>query len=142
MQTLPLERVDLEKDVKHLFQELEAMESQRNKEKEDFEEAKKEMDQAIAALEEAVKVLGGATKDHEEGTLLQAKVDLSEGFAERTAEAQALQHAVELGERFLGKGDALFLRRVLTGEVPKADWKKLNRMATFKMAYKARSFKI
>ena len=120
MQTLPLERVDLEKDVKHLFQELEAMESQRNKEKEDFEEAKKEMDQAIAALEEAVKVLGGATKDHEEGTLLQAKVDLSEGFAERTAEAQALQHAVELGERFLGKGDALCLRRVLTGEVPKA----------------------
>ena len=100
------------------------------------------MDQAIAALEKAVKVLGEATKDHKEGTLLQAKVDLSEGFAERTAEAQALQHAVELGERFLGKGDALFLRRVLTGEVPKADWKKLNRKATFKMAYKARSFKI
>jgi len=139
---LTTERVDLEKDVKSLFQELEAMESQRNKEKEDFEEAKKEMDQAIAALEKAVKVLGTATKDHKEGTLLQAKVDLSEGFAERTAEAQALQHAVELGERFLGKGDALFLRRVLTGEVPKADWKKLNRKATFKMAYKARSFKI
>jgi len=139
---LTTERVDLEKDVKSLFQELEAMESQRNKEKEDFEEAKKEMDQAIAALEKAVDVLGTATKDHKEGTLLQAKVDLSEGFAERTAEAQALQHAVELGERFLGKGDALFLRRVLTGEVPKADWKKLNRKATFKMAYKARSFKI
>merc|ERR1719240_2359034 len=65
-----------------------------------------------------------------------------EGFAERTAEAMALQHAVELGERFLGKGDALFLRRVLTGEVPKADWKTLNRKATFKMSYKARSFKI
>merc|ERR1712083_1134437 len=77
-----------------------------------------------------------------EGTLLQANADLSEGFAERSAEAASLQQAVELGERFLGKGDALFLRRVLTGEVPKADWKKLNRKATFKMAYKARSFKI
>jgi len=34
------------------------------------------------------------------------------------------------------------LTRVLGGEVPKADWKKLNRKAGFKMAYKARSFKI
>ena len=45
-------------------------------------------------------------------------------------------------DSFLGKGDALFSRRVLTGEVPKADWKKLNRKATFKMTYKARPFKI
>jgi hypothetical protein len=139
---LTSERVDLEKEIKGLLQELESMEAQRDKEQEDFEQAKKEMDQAIAALEKAVKVLATATADHKEGTLLQAKVDLSEGFAARTAEAAALQYAVELGERFLGKGDALFLRRVLTGEVPKADWKKLNRKATFKMAYKARSFKI
>jgi len=34
------------------------------------------------------------------------------------------------------------LKRVLLGDVPKVDWKKLNRKATFKMAYKARSFKI
>ena len=61
------------------------------------------MNQAIAALEKAVDVLDKATEDHKEGTLLQAKVDLTEGFAQRTAEAQALQHAVELGERFLGK---------------------------------------
>jgi peptidoglycan hydrolase CwlO-like protein len=139
---LTSERVDLEKEIKGLLQELEAMEAQRNKERADFEEAEKEMNQAIAALGKAVRVLGKATEDHKEGTLLQAKVDLSEGFAERAAEAAALQQAVELGERFLGKGDALFLRRVLTGEVPKADWKKLNRKATFKMAYKARSFKI
>ena len=49
MQTLSLEHVDPEKDAKNLFQELEAMESQRNKEKEDFEEAKEDMDQAIVA---------------------------------------------------------------------------------------------
>merc|ERR1719174_754558 len=36
----------------------------------------------------------------------------------------------------------MFLQRVLLGDVPKVDWKKLNRKATFKMAYKARSFKI
>jgi len=139
---LTSERTDLEKEIKVLLQDLEAMEAQRNKENEDFQDAAKEMNQAIAALDKAVTVLGKATEDHKEGTLLQAHTGLSEGFAERTAEAASLQQAVELGERFLGKGDALFLRRVLTGEVPKADWKKLNRKATFKMAYKARSFKI
>merc|ERR1719293_319367 len=59
------------------------------------------------------------------------------------AERQAsLKQAAELGERFLSKADATFLKRVLLGDVPKVDWKKLNRKATFKMAYKARSFKI
>merc|ERR1740138_336067 len=129
-------------EIKDLFQELETMKAQREKEHADFEEAEKEMTQAIDALDEAVEVLDEATADHKEGTLLQAKTEQTLGFAERSAQAAALQHAVELGERFLGKGDALFLRRVLTGEVPKADWKKLNRKATFKMAYKARSFKI
>jgi len=49
---------------------------------------------------------------------------------------------VEMGKRYLSKGDAEFLERVLTGEVPEVDWKKLNRKATFKMKYKARSGKI
>merc|ERR1719230_2520601 len=54
----------------------------------------------------------------------------------------ALKSAVELGDRFLDKADSTFLRRLLLGDVPNVDWKKLNRKATFKMAYKARSFKI
>jgi len=54
----------------------------------------------------------------------------------------ALKHAAELGDRFLDKADSFFLKRLLSGDVPKVDWKKLNRKATFKMAYKARSFKI
>jgi len=139
---LTSERADLEKQVKSLFQDLEGMDAQREQEKSDFNQAAKEMNQAITALQKAVDVLGKATAAHKSGTLLQSKVDLSEGFAERTAEAVSLQQAVELGERFLDKSDALFLRRVLTGEVPTADWKKLNRKADFKMAYKARSFKI
>jgi len=139
---LTSERADLEKQVKSLFQDLEAMDAQRKQEKSDYDQAAKEMNQAITALKKAVDVLGKATAAHKSGTLLQSRVDLSEGFAERTAEAVSLQQAVELGERFLDKSDALFLRRVLTGEVPTADWKKLNRKADFKMAYKARSFKI
>merc|ERR1711915_456145 len=44
----------------------------------------------------------------------------------------------------MGKGDAIFLARLLVGDVghddpPKQDWKKLNRKADFKMKYKARS---
>jgi hypothetical protein len=47
-----------------------------------------------------------------------------------------------LGKHFLTHGDFVFLQRLLNGEVPEVDWKKLNRKATFKMNYKARSFKI
>merc|ERR1719443_1068752 len=65
---------------------------------------------------------------------------LQEG--ERTEASMALQRAVEMGKRYLSKGDALFLERVLSAEVPEVDWKKLNRKATFKMKYKARSGKI
>merc|ERR1719293_358300 len=67
---------------------------------------------------------------------------LNGGMAAYAEHQASLRHAVELGERFLSKADATFLKRVLLGDVPTVDWKKLNRKATFKMAYKARSFKI
>merc|ERR1719253_1207357 len=63
-------------------------------------------------------------------------------MAELAQHQASLKSAVELGEKFLDKADALFLKRLLLGDVPNVDWKKLNRKATFKMSYKARSFKI
>ena len=68
------------------------------------------MTHAVDALKEAMEVLGEAIEDHKEGTLLQAKIEQTVGCADRSAQAAALQHAVQLGERFL---DALFLRLVL-----------------------------
>merc|ERR1719380_204393 len=103
------------------------------------------MTQAKNALKSAIDTLGKATKDHKEGVLLAVRAGLR-GAAENggmaaLAERQAsLKQAADLGERFLSKADATFLKRVLLGDVPDVDWKKLNRKATFKMAYKARSF--
>jgi len=134
---LTTERVDLEKEIKSLNQELESLEAQRKQEKEDFEAAKEEMELTIEALGEAIDVMTKATGGG--GDLLQVKAGLGEGFSDRVKAANMLQKATELGEKFLSKGDALFLTRVLGGEVPKADWKKLNRKADFKMAYKHRS---
>merc|ERR1719506_1914883 len=105
------------------------------------------MNQAISALKSAIDTLDEATKDHKEGVLLAVRARLQGasnigGMAALAQHQAALKQAVELGDRFLEKTDAMFLRRMLLGEVPKVDWKKLNRKATFKMAYKARSFKI
>merc|ERR1719262_1579302 len=105
------------------------------------------MTKAIAALEGAIDTLEEATKEHKEGVLLAVRARLrgaseNGGMAELAQHQASLKHAVELGERFLAKADATFLKRVLLGDVPAVDWKKLNRKATFKMAYKARSFKI
>merc|ERR1719453_2213472 len=122
------ERKDLEAEIEKLNTEIEASNAMRSKENEDFLAAKDEMEKAIAALESAIDVLGGATEDHREG------VFTSIGFE--------LRRAVQLGSNFLSEQDTRFLEQVLDGEVPDVDWKKLNRKATFKMKYKARSLKI
>merc|ERR1719311_595119 len=122
------ERKDLEAEIEKLNTEIETATDMRKKENEDFLAAKDEMEKAIAALEKAVEVLGDATLIQKEGLLTSVGFDL--------------RRAVELGQNFLSEQDARFLEQVLDGQVPKADWKKLNRKATFKMKYKARSTKI
>merc|ERR1719161_983097 len=134
------ERGTLTKELADLNAEIEAAKDLRDKQNSDFLEAEDEMKKAIVALEKAIETMKEATKGHEEGTFVQ--LDQSEGFAARTEDAKMLEQAVDLGEKFLSKFDALFLRRVLTGDVPDVDWKKLNRKATFKMKYKMRSGKI
>merc|ERR1719487_2060784 len=122
------ERKDLEAEIEKLNTEIETATDMRNKENEDYLAAKDEMEKAIAALEKAIEVLGDATADHKEGVFTSVGFDL--------------RRAVAIGQNFLSEQDARFLENVLDGQVPKADWKKLNRKATFKMKYKARSTKI
>jgi len=139
---LTTERVDLEKEIAELTSSIETATAQREKENTDFKNAEAEMTDAIEALTKALEVLKTATDDHKTGVLAEVKAKVGQRAEQAAKEASVLQHAVTLGDRFLGKGDAFFLRRTLLGEVPTADWKKLNRKATFKMSYKARSFKI
>merc|ERR1719265_840927 len=87
-------------------------------------------------------VLGEATKDHKKGVLMAVHTRLNQGMESLQEQQLNLNHAVKLGEKFLDKVDATFLRRLLTADVPNVNWKKLNRKANFKMSYKARSFKI
>jgi predicted nucleic acid-binding Zn-ribbon protein len=122
------ERGDLTSQLAALNADLEKAADIRAKEHEDFLAAKDEMEKAIAALEKAVDVLGKGTEGTEEGTLLATKFDL--------------RKVVDLGRNMLSDKDAKFLEKVLDGETPDVDWKKLNRKATFKMKYKGRSFKI
>jgi len=144
---LTSERSDLEKEIAGLMSDMETATATRKKENADFQDAEDEMKNAIAALKSAIETLGTATKDHKDGVLLAVRSGLqgaaaNGGMAKLAQHQESLKQAVELGQRFLGKADAMFLQRVLLGDVPKVDWKKLNRKATFKMAYKARSFKI
>jgi len=134
------ERGTLTKELEEVNSEIEEATTLREKERDDFASASTEMNQAITALASAISTLNDATSAHKEGELVQ--LGEGEGFSARVAEAKSLERAVQLGEKFLTKGDSVFLRRLLTGDVPNVDWKKLNRKATFKMSYKARSFKI
>jgi len=138
---LTTERVDLEKEIAGMSADLEQAKALRDRENQDFNSAKAEMSQAKAALASGMKVLGEATKDHK-GSLMSFKNELNGGLSSMEAESASLNKAVELGDRFLDKADGLFLRRLLTGDVPARDEKKLRRKADFKMSYKARSTKI
>lgn len=140
---LTSERVDLEKEIAGLTEDIETAEAMRAKEHEDYLAAKDELEKAKAALEEAISVLeeatGGASFLSLEGRRG------GEGAEASAAQGEALANAIEVGERFLSKGDSVFLRRLLTGDVPDAptkDWEKLNKKADFKMKYEARSGKI
>lgn len=147
---LTSERSDLEKEVNGLQRDIETSTALRKQEEVDYKAATSEMEKAIKALETAVKVLGEATKDSKAAGLVSLRSHIShvalehesQGFASRVEEANELERAVTVGSKWLKKGDALFLQRLLSGEVPKADWKKLNRKADFKMKYKERSGKI
>jgi chromosome segregation ATPase len=134
------ERVDLEKELGEINAAIESATALRKKENEEFLSAEEEMKQAVAAMEKAIIVLKEATASKEQGSFVQAKSDMT--YSMRKAESESLARAAELGARVLTAGDALFLKRLLAGDVPKADWKKLNRKATFKSSYKARSGKI
>mmetsp|Transcript_59398 Transcript_59398/g.173783 ORF Transcript_59398/g.173783 Transcript_59398/m.173783 type:complete len:728 (-) Transcript_59398:75-2258(-) len=138
------ERTDLEKEISGLNQDIDTAEALRAQEHEQFLAAEEEMLQALTALNKALTLLGDVTGRYSTGTLLaqRSSTQLSEGFAARVQDATDLEFAAKLGSRMLSAGDAVFLRRLLTGDVPTPDWKKLNRQATFKMSYKARSDKI
>merc|ERR1719486_1211359 len=121
------ERKDLEAEIEKLNTEIETATDMRKKENEDFLAAKDEMEKAIAALELAVEILGDMASS-KEGVLAALNSDV--------------RRAVELGKQSLSAEDARFLEQAMDGQVPDVDFKKLNRKATFKMKYKARSLKI
>merc|ERR1719181_1922480 len=114
---LTSERSELEAEIKGLEKTIEEETTMRDKEHEDFLAAKDEMDKAIAALKSAIEVLA-------EGTAPAALVS-------------QLKKVMRVGQGFLAKNDLSELHKIL--DVPTADWKKLNREATFKKKYEARS---
>jgi DNA repair exonuclease SbcCD ATPase subunit len=117
---LTTERQELEAEISGLEKAIEEETTMRDKEHEDFVAAKDEMDKAIAALKSAISVLGNATEDAMPAMLV-AK----------------LQRVLKVGQGFLAKQDVSELHKIL--DVPEVDWKKLNREATFKKKYEARS---
>jgi len=128
------ERVDLEKQVKELQGELAQAQTLRDQESADFQAADEEMQAAISALDDAIEILSEGTEE-DQAEFLQAKPG-----TKMLGLKWNLRKALEVG-KFLSASDAKFMENVLDVET-KPDWKKLNRKATFKMKYHARSKKI
>jgi len=122
------ERHDLTKQVKDLTGDLEKAKALRDQEMADYNAAITEMDTAIQALGDAIQAL-------KSGAFLQSNVG--------TLNLKwSLRKALEVGQAVLDRSDVQFMESVLDDETPNPDWKKLNRKATFKTKYSARSSKI
>jgi len=120
------ERQDREKELAEIIAQMEKAKDLREKEKTDFEAAKDEMNKAISALAEAVGILGNAAPV--QGSFLARR------FNQRKA--------LELAKTELAAADYKFLEHALDMQPEKKDWEKLNKKATFKAKYKARSGEI
>lgn len=129
------------KEVERLRKEVMELEHARNVEKVEFDAASQQMRMAAAALAEAVTVMNATITKYPGGqaAFLAVKKADNQVFAQQSAQ---LTVAVDLAERFLHKGDASFVRRVLTGQVPKHDWKRLSKEVKFNKQYEARSGRI
>lgn len=131
--TFTTEKVDLEKQIAGLTDDLKQAKDMRENENKDFVAAEKEMKMAVAALKEAIKTIDDATK----GSFAQKR-----SYASMLTMRHSLQKAMSLGRALLADSDVKYLDQLLSDDVPKPDWKKLNRKATFKMKYKKGSGKI
>jgi len=127
------ERVDLEKQVAELSDDLEKAKTMRESEKADFEAAKKEMEMAISALDEAITVMDDATK----GSFAQKR-----SYLGMLSQKHSVRRALQFTQGLLEASDAKYLENLLLNGPENPDWKKLNRKADFKMKYTKRSGKI
>jgi len=123
------ERVDLEKQIDGLSQDLQTAASLRSAEHKDYRAARTELQQALTALADAIQVLQAGTSLTQRGVRV---------FGAR----KSLQRALELGRGLLTKEDTGLLEQLLRLGQPAWDWKKINRKATFKEGYVAQSGEI
>lgn len=116
------ERADLTKQVAGLEEGLETASTIREEENKDYMAAKEEIELALNALETSISVMEEGTKD-----------------AGLFSVRRHIKKVMDLGRELLSDADATFLEHQMSHDAPQPDWKKLNRKATFKMKYKARS---
>jgi len=98
---------DLEKELKGLRSDIATMQSNRDREHEEYSAAKDEMEKSVAALESAVDVLSTATEDMKGSALVVMSSDL--------------KRAMNIGKTFVKKSDAHTLNRLLSGSTPEGD---------------------
>lgn len=132
------------KEIARLRVGIMEMTHDREKAHAEFVSANEQMRQAIVALTEATDVLQVAYDKHKDGEA--AFLAVKEDVSEYAKESESLSLAVKLAKRFLDDGDASFVQKVLTAQVPvavpKHNWNKLNKKADFAKSYKARSARI
>jgi len=140
------EERDLTAQMQSHLADMESAEALRAKQNKQFQFASADMQGALTSLEEAVPLVCSLSNG---SSVTLAQVSKSHGtaqgrlgFAAFTAQSTRFTEVAKLGDRYLSKGDALFLRRLLTVDAPTPDHESLQKMTDdgqLKVKYEARS---
>jgi len=140
------EERDLTAQMQSHLADMESAEALRAKQNKQFQFASADMQGALTSLEEAVPLVCSLSNG---SSVTLAQVSKSQGttqgrlgFASFTAQSTRLTEVAKLGDRYLSKGDALFLRRLLTVDAPTPDHESLQKMTDdgqLRVKYEARS---
>lgn len=147
------------KEVARLREEIAQLVHTRDKQKAEYDAAQIQMEMAVTALGEAIAVLAPTYDKYKDGQA--AFLAITTDNSVYAKESEQLQLAIKLADRFLDEGDASFVRKVFTAQVPASfrqlpiggtfpntaavpehNWNKLNNPAHFKQSYKSRSGRI
>jgi hypothetical protein len=122
------EEADLTEQVRSHLADMDSSAAFRSQETEQYQVSREDLRLAAEALSSANSVVCGLGGNTSALAQMRGTSTARLNFKALTDQESDLRRAADLGDKFLSKGDALFLRRLVTADVPTPDYEQLKRL--------------
>lgn len=122
------EEADLTVEVNNHLADMNSSATLRAQEAEQHRVSREDLRLATEALSSANSVVCNLGGNSSALAQISGSITARLNFKAFSEQGSDLRRAADIGEKFLSKGDALFLRRLLTADVPKPDYEQLKKL--------------